>query len=122
LIVKALCTCSAVCSAACFEIRESETEKEPLALYVQFVRDAALIFPINETESQVVGRIVEGLTPTQRARFVFQAPPNNFQQLEQLVVLDRNITYADKTRETPAAIVRVNAVETNATTSATRQF
>jgi hypothetical protein len=64
-----------------------------------------------------VARIVEGLTPTQRARFVFQAPPNNFQDFEQLVVLDRNITYANQTRKIPAATVRADAVETHATKS-----
>jgi hypothetical protein len=95
---------------------------EPLPRYIQSIRDAALVFQINDTESQVVARIVEGLTPSQRARFVFQASPNNFQDFEQLVVLDRNITYAEKTRKIPAATVRVNAVETHATTSTTRQF
>jgi hypothetical protein len=31
---------------------------------------------------------------------VFQGPPNSFQQLEHLVVVDRNIAFADKTRQT----------------------
>jgi hypothetical protein len=38
---------------------------------------------------------------TQRARFVFQAPPKNLAQLEHLIVVDRNITYADGTRQLP---------------------
>ena len=33
---------------------------------------------ISEIEGQFVGRIVEGLNPTQRARFVFQAPTFTF--------------------------------------------
>jgi hypothetical protein len=78
-----------------------QREGESLVNYSQAVRDAALILRIVETEPQVVGRIVEGLTPTQRARFVFQPPPNNYAQLEQLVILDRNIAYADVVREVP---------------------
>jgi hypothetical protein len=46
---------------------------------------------IVEDGAQVVGRIVEGFTPTQRARFVFQVPPSSLLQLEQLAVVDRNI-------------------------------
>jgi hypothetical protein len=59
-----------------------QREGESLAKYIQAVRDAALILWIVETEAQVVERIVEGLTPTQRARFVFQAPPTNYTLLE----------------------------------------
>jgi hypothetical protein len=55
-----------------------QKEGESLANYIQAVRDAALILRIVDTEAQVVGRIVEGLTPTQRARFVFQAPPTSY--------------------------------------------
>jgi hypothetical protein len=39
-----------------------------------------------------------------------------------LIVLDRNITYADQTRNITAGTVPVNAVETHAMTAATRQF
>jgi hypothetical protein len=53
-------------------------EGESLATYVQSVRDAALVLRISENEAQVVQRIVEGLTQTQRARFVFQAPLPSF--------------------------------------------
>jgi hypothetical protein len=40
---------------------------------------------------------------------VFQGPPNNFQQLEHLVVVDRNIVFADKTRQ-PAVVERKEEV------------
>jgi hypothetical protein len=50
---------------------------------------------ITETEAQVVARVVEGLIPAQRARCVLLS---TFAQLDQLVVLDCDITYADYTR------------------------
>jgi hypothetical protein len=83
---------------------------EPLAVYVQSVRDAALVLRIKETEQLTFARIVEGLTPIQRARFVFQTLPTKFVHLEQLAVLDRNVTYADQTREAGGA-AGVNSVK-----------
>jgi hypothetical protein len=41
---------------------------------------------------------------TQRARFGFQAPPKNRVQLEHLIVVDRNIAYADATRQSPSTM------------------
>ena len=75
-----------------------QEEQESLAMYVQAVREAALVLRITESEAEVVARIVQGLNPVQRARFVFQALPSTFAQLEQLAVVDRNVTYADSTR------------------------
>jgi hypothetical protein len=72
---------------------------ESLATYVQAVCDAALVLRITETEEQTVAHIVEGLTPVQRARFVFQTVPSTFAHLDLMAVLDRNIAYADSTRQ-----------------------
>jgi hypothetical protein len=72
---------------------------EPLSAYVQSIREAAAVLRILETEQQTVARIVDGLTPTQRARFVFQQLPTTFEQLEQLAVVDRNVTHAEHQRE-----------------------
>jgi hypothetical protein len=47
-------------------------EEEPLASYVQSIRYSALTLRIRETEAQVVERIVEALTPAQRACFIFK--------------------------------------------------
>jgi hypothetical protein len=69
---------------------------------------------ISETEAQVVERIVEGLTPSQRARLVFQGPPTNFKHLEQLIIVDRNITFADQTRQ---PVVSTSRAETRQLTS-----
>jgi hypothetical protein len=82
---------------------------KPLSMYVRAVRDAALVPRINETESQTVARIVEGLTPDQRARFLFQEIPTTFHQLEKLAVVDRNVMYADQTRRGEVAATTKDA-------------
>jgi hypothetical protein len=75
-----------------------QAHAESLAHYVESIRESALILRITETEAQMVQRIVEGLNPIQRARFVFQGPPNNIADLEQLIVVDRNFMFADQIR------------------------
>jgi hypothetical protein len=50
---------------------------EQFSNYVQAMKDAALVLRINESEAQIVERVVERLTSTQRARFVFQSPPSD---------------------------------------------
>jgi hypothetical protein len=92
-------------------------EGESLSMYVQSIRDAALVLRITETKTQIVQRIGEGLTPTQGARFVFQVPPSNFMQLEHLIVVDRNIAYADKTRKMSVSTTRAEAVVSNTSTT-----
>jgi len=84
---------------------------EQFSNYVQAIKDAALVLRINKSEEQVVERAVEGLTPTQRARFVFQSPPSSFRQLERLAIVDRNIAYADRSRAEPAPEVTIAVVE-----------
>jgi hypothetical protein len=66
---------------------------------VQAIKDAALVLRIEESEAQIVERVVEGLMSAQCARFIFQAPPSSFRQLERLVIVDRNIAYADHARK-----------------------
>ena len=55
-----------------------QSEGESLVTYVRSIRDAALALVIRKVEGQFVGRIVKGLNPTQRARFVFQSPTFHF--------------------------------------------
>jgi hypothetical protein len=76
-----------------------QREGESFPMYVQSIKDAALVLRIEESEAQVVERVVEGLTLVQLAHFVFQAPPSSFKQLESLVILDRNTVYADHARK-----------------------
>jgi hypothetical protein len=65
---------------------------------------------IKEDETRVVDCIVEGFTPAQRARFVFQAPPS-LVQLEHFAVVDRNIVYTDRTRTVQPTAVTVGMVD-----------
>jgi hypothetical protein len=68
---------------------------------------------VNKNEAQVFEQIIEGLTPTQHSRFVFQAPFSTFLLLEQLTVLDRNIAYLGQVRNLRSAKVTVSAVESD---------
>jgi hypothetical protein len=85
-------------------------EDEHFSTYVQAIKDAALVLCINESENQVVERVVEGLTPTQHAPFIFQTPPSSFRQLERLAIVDRNIAYADRSRTDTASEVTIAVV------------
>jgi hypothetical protein len=89
-----------------------QSEEKYSATYVQSIRDAALLRRISENKEQVE-RIVGGLTSTQRARFVFQAPPSTFLQFEQLALMDRNVTYADQRGKDRSTTLTVNAVESH---------
>jgi hypothetical protein len=85
---------------------------EPLTVYIQSIKDAAAVLRIAETEEEMVSRIVDGFSPTQRARFVFQKTPLSFAQLEKLTIVDKNAAYADTLRreQTPSFQVgRVHA-------------
>jgi hypothetical protein len=79
--------------------------------YVQAIRDAALVLRLKENEAQVVQRIIEGLSPTQHSRFIFQLPPSSFEELEQLAIVERNIANADRLREEQVSEVQIAAIE-----------
>jgi hypothetical protein len=74
---------------------------------------------IKEDETRVVERIVEGFTPAQLARFVFQAPPS-LVQLEHLAVVDRNIAHADRTRTIQPTAMTVGMVDEHPKTETPR--
>jgi hypothetical protein len=88
-----------------------QREGEHFFTYVQAIRDAALVLRIKDNEAQVVQRIIEGLTPMQRSRFIFQLPPSSFRQLEQLAIVERNTAYADRSREEQVSEVQIAAIE-----------
>ena len=88
-----------------------QSEGEHFSNYVQAIKDAALVLRISESEAQIVERVVEGLTPTKRACFIFQPPHSSFRKLERLAIVDRNITYADRSRAEPAPEVVIAVVE-----------
>jgi hypothetical protein len=71
------------------------------------------VLRINKNEAQLFEQIIEGLTPTQHARFVFQAAFSTFLLLKHLAVLDRNIAYADQVRNLRSTNVTVSAFESD---------
>jgi hypothetical protein len=89
-------------------------EGESFSRYIQAIRHAAKFLRIQESETQIVQRIIEGNTPNQRARFVFQTVPSSFKRLENLVIVDRNIEYADQNR-------KASRLELRQTTEAARK-
>jgi hypothetical protein len=84
---------------------------EPLSVYVQAIKDVAAVLRIDEGEKEMVSRIVDGLSPTQTARFVFQEPPLSFAQLDRLIAIDRNVAYADSLRTEQSMTFQVGRVE-----------
>jgi hypothetical protein len=51
-----------------------QSDEGSLAIYVQFIRDAALLLCISENEAQVVERIVEGLSRLNVPALFFRLP------------------------------------------------
>jgi hypothetical protein len=84
---------------------------EPFAIYIQSIKDAAAVLRIEEGEEEMVTRIVDGLSPTLRASLVFQQPLSSFAQLDQLVVVERNVAYADCLRTPQPTNIQVGRVD-----------
>ena len=76
-----------------------QREGETFATYICSVKDAARVLRLPVSERDVVNNIIEGLAPTQRSRFVVQAMPTNYRELDQLAILDQNLTFANQQRE-----------------------
>jgi hypothetical protein len=83
-----------------------QKDGEPFSVYVQSIKDVTKVLRIDESEEQIVQRIVEGITPEQRARFIFQPRPSSFQHVKDLIIADRNMAYGDQTRKGPRVQVR----------------
>ena len=84
---------------------------EHFSNYVRAIQYAAFMLRISESEPQIVERVVDGLTPTQRARFFFQPPASSFRELERLAIVDRNIAYAVRPRAERAPEVTITVIE-----------
>lgn len=76
-----------------------QRDGETFATYICSVKDAARVLRLPVSERDVVNNIIEGLAPTQRSSFVFQAMPTNYRDLDQLAILDQNLTFANRQRE-----------------------
>jgi hypothetical protein len=88
-----------------------QADNEPLSTSINFVREAALILRIQESEGQVVAKIIEGLTQAQKVRFVFEARRTIFADLERLVVPDRNLACAEQFKEQAYCVKRDYALK-----------
>jgi hypothetical protein len=53
-----------------------QAENELFAAYINSVKEAAVVLRLPVSESDIVSNIIEGLSPTQRSRFVFQKFPD----------------------------------------------
>jgi hypothetical protein len=96
------------------EMYESvQAEGEQLTVYIQAIKDAAAVLRIAETEEEMIARIVDGLSPTQRPRFVFQKTSVSFAQLEKLNIVDKNAAYADRLRREQIPKFQVGSAQTN---------
>ena len=99
---------------------QGQREGEPFVKYSQAIQDAALVLRIDDSETQIVKRILEGLTTSQRARFVFQSAPTNQQELERLFVIDRNRSYTEQGNRSSSHFTGVHAVQTDYSTPKVR--
>jgi hypothetical protein len=88
-----------------------QVRNEPFSTFIHCVREAALVLCIEESEAKVVARIIEGLTQAQRVRFVFEARPTSFADLEPLVVLYRNLACAEQFEKQACCVKRESAVK-----------
>jgi hypothetical protein len=91
----------------------AQAESEPLTVYIQAIIDAVDVLRLAETEEEMVARIVDGFSPTQKARFVFQNTPVSFPQLEKLNIVFKNATYADWIRGEQIPKVEVRSAQTH---------
>jgi len=95
-----------------FEMYERlQEEGELLDVYVNAIKNAALVLRINDSEAELVARIVERFTSNQRNRLIFQSRPSTFEQLEQLAAEDRNISFVDNYRKSRVAGTTTNAAQ-----------
>ena len=74
-----------------------QREEESLSAYAESIKDAATVL-LALSETEVVAVIMDGLSPSQRSRLVFQKLPVTFRELDQLGTYEYNIRVADRAR------------------------
>ena len=75
-----------------------QREEESLSAYAESIKDAATVLRLALSETEVVAVIMDGLSPSQRSRLVFQKLPVTFRELDQLGTYEYNIRVADRAR------------------------
>ncbi|XP_063227204.1 uncharacterized protein LOC134533635 [Bacillus rossius redtenbacheri] len=73
---------------------------EPLAVYVNEVKEAAAIFRLQVSEQEVINTILDGLSPEERSRLVFLSKPSSFSELDRMCIHSQNVRFADYHRNT----------------------
>lgn len=73
-------------------------QDESFSAYVNSIKDTATILQLPVSEGEIVANILEGLSPGQRTRFVFQPCPDSLEALDRICVHDQNISFADQSR------------------------
>jgi hypothetical protein len=94
--------------------RRLQHSDESFPAYVSSIRDAALVLELPVSEQEIINNILDGLSPAQRSRFVFQARPSTWADVDSLCVHDRNVFFADSNRqhEGPAPLHLLHACQT----------
>ena len=77
----------------------AQANGEALGDFVQDIRKCARILRLGLPENEVVGRILEGVTPQERSRLVFADRPRCFADLERLCVFSKTVQGIDESRE-----------------------
>lgn len=71
---------------------------ETLASFVSSIKWVSRVLRVGMPESEVVGTILEGITPEERSRLVFAQRPSTFADLDKLSVTSRMVAYTDGLR------------------------
>ena len=77
----------------------AQANGEALGDFVQDIRKCARVLRLGLPENEVVGRILEGVTPQERSRLVFADRPRCFADLEKLCVFAKTVQGIDESRE-----------------------
>ncbi|KAG8280627.1 hypothetical protein J6590_077035 [Homalodisca vitripennis] len=81
-------------------VHRSQKHNERLSSYISTNKENAKLLQCDYTEKEIVDIINVGIAPNVRARLVFCENPKNFEDLDQLCILEQNVYYEEnKVRE-----------------------
>lgn len=72
---------------------------EPLAAFISSIKQVAKVLRVALSEQEIVGVILDALTPEERSRLVFATRPISFADLDNLCITSRAVAYADSFRQ-----------------------
>jgi hypothetical protein len=71
---------------------------ESFTAYVTSLRQVARVLKLPLTEREIIDNIVDGLSPQQRSRFVFEIRPATWADIDRLCIHYRNMSFAEGIR------------------------